>query len=336
MKKGAVIGTGFWSHYQIPAWQEIEGVEIVAVYNRTRKRAESVARKFGIDSVYDSVDELLDKEDIDFIDIITNVETHALFTRKGAEAGVDVICQKPMATGLGEAREMLETCQAHQVNLFIHENFRWQAPIRRVKTLIDAGEIGEVHKARISFCSAFPVYDNQPFLRELEHFIITDVGSHILDVSRFLLGEVSSLYCLTRRVNPSIKGEDVADILMEMRNGSHCFVELSYASILEKEAFPQTLMLIEGSAGSISLTHDFEVKITTREGTRSTAVRPEMYDWLDPDYAVAHSSIVDCNRDILQGLYGGNCETTGEDNFETVRLVWAAYESAETGKAIQL
>src|SRR5690606_39312970 len=73
-----------------------------------------------------------------------------------------------------------------------HENWRWQSPIRKVKELLDAGVIGNVFKARVTFCSAFPVFDNQPFLRELEEFILTDIGSHILDVCRFLFGDRKS------------------------------------------------------------------------------------------------------------------------------------------------
>jgi predicted dehydrogenase len=59
-----------------------------------------------------------------------------------------------------------------------------------------------------------------------------------------------------------------------------------------------------------------------------------MYEWVDPAYAVVHSSIVDCNRDILKGLQGGKSETTGEDNFQTMQLVWACYESARSKKTL--
>ena len=64
-----------------------------------------------------------------------------------------------------------------------------------------------------------------------------DIGSHVLDICRFLFGEANSLYCLTQTVNATIKGEDVANVLMEMSNGIHCYAEMSYASILEKEVF---------------------------------------------------------------------------------------------------
>jgi predicted dehydrogenase len=109
---------------------------------------------------------------------------------------------------------------------------------------------------------------------------------------------------------------------------------MSYASVLEKEVFPQTLILLEGERGSIKLDAGFELKITTRDGTTTEVVQPVLYDWLDPEYAVVHSSIVDAQRDILNGLRGGAAETTGEDNMKTVELVWSAYESAETGKVI--
>ncbi|TDB59542.1 Gfo/Idh/MocA family protein [Arundinibacter roseus] len=332
----AIIGTGFWANYQIPAWQELDGVEIVAVYNRTLSRGQQVAKKFGIGPAYDDAARMLQEHKPDFVDIITDVDTHAAFTKLAATHRADVICQKPMAPSYHQASEMLQFCEQQQVKLFIHENFRWQAPIRALKKILDSGRIGTPFKARISFCSGFPVFENQPFLAELEHFILTDVGSHVLDVSRFLFGEARSVYCQTRRVNPNIRGEDVANVFLEMQGGLHCFVEMSYASILEKESFPQTLVLVEGDKGSVALGHDFELKMTTRQGTTCEISRPVMYPWLDPDYAVVHASIVECNRNILLGLNGGNAETTGSDNLKTVALVWASYASAAEGRVIYL
>lgn len=332
----AVIGTGFWCNYQIPAWQEIDEVELVAVYNRTADKADAVAKKFQVPAVYTDIEKLLNEQTLDFVDIITNVETHKQFTILAARRGIDVICQKPMAPSLADAREMVDTCRQQRVKFFIHENFRFQAPIRAVKGAMLSGVIGEPFKARVSFCSGFPVFDNQPFLAELDHFILTDIGSHVLDVCRFLFGDAKSLSCLTQRVNKAIRGEDVANVLMQMQNGIHCFAEMSYASILERESFPQTLVLIEGEKGSLQLTNDFELKITTTKGTTSSVIQPKLFEWLDPDYAVVHSSIVDCNQDILQGLQGGRAETTGDDNLKTVQLVWAAYQSAATGKTVYL
>ncbi len=333
----AVIGTGFWARYQIPAWMELEGVELTALYNRTVSKAEALASQYNIPRVYGSVEELLGKEELDFVDIITDVDTHRKFTAMAASKGVNVICQKPMAPDLSDAIEMVHVCKKANVSFFIHENWRWQSPIRKVKQIISDGTLGDVFKVRVTFCSGFPVFDNQPFLAELDEFILTDIGSHILDVCRFLCGEVDTLYCRTSRVNPRIKGEDVANVLMTMKNGITCYAEMSYASMPEHEIFPQTLIAVEGSRGSLCLMKDYEIRVTTKEGTTSTVAAPEMYPWLDPAYALVHSSIVDCNRDILQGLQKKKiAETNGSDNLETMRLVHAAYASARMNRSVKV
>ena len=334
----AIIGTGFWANYQIAAWLEIPGVQIVALYNRTKNKAEAINEKFDLKAtVYDDYETLLENETIDFVDIITDVDMHERFTIMAAEKGIDVVCQKPMAATFEQASNMVETCKSTGVKFFIHENFRWQAPIRKLKNALDAGVIGKPFKARVSFCSAFPVFENQPFLATLDRFILMDIGSHVLDICRFLFGEAQTLYCLSQRVNLAIKGEDVANVLMKMNNGMHCYAEMSYASILEKESFPQTLVLIEGEKGSLQLTNDFELKVITRDGIIvKEIINPTMYNWIDPAYAVVHSSIVDCNADILNGLRDGICETTGADNLKTTDLVWKSYESAAAEKKITI
>ncbi|MEJ1240983.1 Gfo/Idh/MocA family oxidoreductase [Chryseolinea sp. T2] len=338
----AVFGTGFWANYQIAAWNEVGGVELVALYNRTKAKATAMAEKFNVSAVYDDYERLLDKEQLDFADIITDVDSHAAITEAVAKRGIPVICQKPMAPKLPLAQRMVDVCREHNVPFFVHENWRWQAPMRKLKTLLNEKRIGEVFKSRVTFCSAFPVFDNQPFLAELDEFILTDIGSHILDACRFLFGDAETLYCNVATVNSKIKGEDVANVMMRMKDGSTCYAEMSYASIMERESFPQTYVLIEGSGGSIRLQHDYVIKVTTRDGTETLIARPPQYAWADPKYALVHASIVECNRDILQSLQSSqgkgshNAETIGTDNLETVRLVHAAYASARSNSMIRL
>lgn len=109
MKRFAIIGCGFWSQYQISAWNEIKGVELVAVYNRTKANAEKIAKRFNVPKVYDTVEELFVNEKLDFVDIITDVDTHEKFTLLAAQHGVLVICQKPMAPSLEAAQRMINT-----------------------------------------------------------------------------------------------------------------------------------------------------------------------------------------------------------------------------------
>ena len=138
-------------------------------------------------------------------------------------------------------------------------------------------------------------------------------------------------------MHKTIKGEDVATIVLEMRNGMHVTVNMAYAgNALERDAFPETLVFVEGEQGSAELAPGCILRTTTRRGTRMRAVTPPAYSWADPRYAVVHSSIVPCNADILAALRGrGHAETTGEDNLRTVRLVFGAYDSAARGRVVR-
>jgi len=331
----AIFGTGFWSRFQLAGWRELEGVECVALYNRTRSKAEALAAQFGVPAVYDDPEELLNKEKLDFIDVITDVDTHSRFVHMAAERGIPVICQKPMAPSLEIAEQMVSACHNAGVPLFIHENWRWQTPIRQVKRILAEGHIGGPFRARIQFCTSFPVFDNQPFLKETEQFILADIGSHMLDTARFLFGEAKSLYCQTQRIHKDIKGEDAATVMMEMGEETTVICEMSYASRTEHERFPETFIHVEGEGGSVELSGDYWIHVTTEAGTFLRRYPPPRYSWADPVYDIVQASIVPCNANILAGLRGkGAVETTGDDNLKTVRLVFASYESAQTGKTI--
>jgi predicted dehydrogenase len=335
--KFAVLGCGFWSKFQIGAWSEIEGVELVAVYNRTISKARAIADYYKVPHVYDNAEDLFKKEQLDFVDIITDVDTHAFFVDMALRNGVKhIICQKPMAPDLNTAKQMVEKCNAAGVKLYVHENYRWQAPVRRFKEIIDSGIIGQPFKARVTFLSGFPVFENQPFLKELDHFILTDMGSHVLDVTRYLFGECAKVWCQTKSVNPGIRGEDVAVIMMDMNNGMPVYTEMSYASIIEHDTFSTLNILVEGEKGSVFLGPEFEIRTTTRQGTTTEIVKFPSYEWADPDYIVNHESGIHINKNILDDITGiGKAENTGNDNLKTVKLIWASYESANTGEIVK-
>jgi predicted dehydrogenase len=334
----ALCGAGFWSRYQLAGWREVGGVDCVAIYNRTRARAEAVAREFGIPAVYDDPEALLRNESLDFIDIVTEVPGHAPLVLLAAQHKTPVICQKPMAPDLATAERMVAACRAAGVPFFVHENWRWQTPIRQVKRVLETGEIGAPFRARIDMISGFPVFANQPFLRTLPRFILTDLGSHLLDVARFLFGEASRVTCQTRQIHRDIAGEDVATVLLAMGAQTIVAVNMAYAgNFLEHDRFPETFIFVEGERGSLELGPDYWVRVTTADGTHARRYPPPRYAWADPAYDVVHASIVPCQTNLLQALRGiGPAETTGEDNLRTVRLVFAAYDSAESGQTVHL
>lgn len=338
----AVFGAGFWTRYQLAAWQEVGGADGVAVYNRTRSKAEALAREFDIPAVYGSPERLLREVKPDFVDNITEIGGHKPLSLLCAKHRIPCICQKPMAASLKDAREMVNAFRKAKTPFFVHENWRWQAPMIALRKLVHSRVIGTPFRARLTMVSGFDCWANQPALAELEQFILTDLGTHILDVARVLFGEAHSLYCLTQRtLAPKVKGENVATILLSMGGArTSVIVELAYAKTpLEpsvRECFPQTLAFIEGRKGSIELCADYILRLTTSRGTQVTRHAPPRYAWANPAYDIAHASIVPCNANLLAALRGaGKAETTGEDNLKTLELVFGAYESARKNAVVE-
>lgn len=334
----AILGTGYWSAYQLAAWQELEGVRCVALYNRTPDKARRLAEARGVAAtVYDDAEAMLSGERLDFVDIITDPSTHPQFVALAARHKLPVICQKPMADSLGEARRMAAACREAGVPLYIHENWRWQRQVRALKDVLDEGRIGRVFRARVQYSNSFPVFDNQPFLKRIERFILMDIGTHILDTARFLFGEAAALCCQTRRVHTDIRGEDVATVMLRMADGATVVCEMSYASRMEHELFPQTYVTVEGDEGSVSLDPDYWVRVTTAAGTHARRYPPPRYAWADPAYGCIHAAIAACNADILGAMRTGEPpETDADDNLRTLELVEAAYESARRGAVVEV
>ena len=333
----AVLGCGFWSRFQIPAWHEIEHVCCAAVCDVDAEKSRVTAARFNIPESYTDPAELIARVRPDAVDIVTSPETHAELVELASSQGVATICQKPMATDLATGERMVRSCTERNIPFFVHENWRWQNPIRELKRILDSGDIGQPFRARIDFNCSFPVFENQPSLRELPELILADLGVHLLDTVRFLFSEAERLTCQVHQVTSGIAGEDVATVLLAMENGMTVCCNLSFASRLESERFPETFIIVEGYKGSVALAPDYWIRTTSHKETRATRYPPRFYPWADPSYALVHASIVECHRNLAGALRGtGRGETTGADNLQTLRLVFAAYESARAQQTVHL
>ncbi|MCA9157933.1 MAG: Gfo/Idh/MocA family oxidoreductase [Planctomycetales bacterium] len=335
--KFAMIGAGFWSQYQLAAWGEVSGARCIAICDPVLEKAHKLAKACAVPHVFQDLRELLDQHELDFVDIVTSVETHTSLAMTAMRRGVAVICQKPLADSLEAARGLCRQARELAVPLLVHENFRWQQPIRRLKAVIDSGELGELVRARIDFAHSFPIFDNQPALKLLDKLILADVGTHILDVSRFLFGEAQKLCCQTRQMQQGICGEDVATVLLNNQNGLTVACNMSYTSQWELNRFPQTMVAVEGTRRGVSLGRDYQLLRFSDGETKCEQIVVDEYPWANPEYMVVHSSMVGCHRNLLAGLRGETtAETTGDDNLRTLELVHACYDSAANGRVVQL
>lgn len=329
MLKGALIGCGFFAWNHLHAWQGIPGAGIVALCDRDPTRLAAAARAFGVERTYLDAEALLDAETLDFVDVATTVASHRSLVELTASRGLATICQKPFAESLDDAAAMVAACLKAGVPLMVHENFRWQSPLRAVKACLDEGAIGRPFWGRVSFRSAHDVYAAQPYLATDPRFIIQDLGIHLLDVARFLFGDVARLCASTKRVNPAIRAEDVATIMMMHRDGATSVVDCSYATALERESFPETLLEIDGSEGSLRLATDYRLTLHAGGRTEHRDVSPPLLSWAERPWHNIQESVLNIQRHFIDCLAtGAEPETSGIDNLKTLSLVQAAYTSA--------
>src|SRR5262245_44435855 len=213
-----LVGAGFWARYQLAAWRELPGARCVAVCDRDPDRAERLAAAHGV-AAYSDAAEMLDRERPDLLDVVTDVPGHAPLVKLAAARGVPVVCQKPMAATPGECEELVEVCRRAGVPFAVHENWRWQAPLRHVKELLARGVVGTPFRCRIDMISGFDVFANQPYLKEQPEFIVADMGCHLFDLARSYFGEARSVFCQTARARPDIAGQDAATVVLTMNDG---------------------------------------------------------------------------------------------------------------------
>ena len=334
--RGALIGCGFFAQNQLHAWRDIQEVGIVALCDRDPDRLARTAKAFGVQRTYTDAAAMLATEALEFVDIATTAPSHRPLVELAAGAGLHVICQKPFAPTREDARAMVAAVERAGRVLMVHENFRWQSALRRAIDAVRQGAIGSPFFGRVSFRSGYDVYAAQPYLAEGERFIIEDLGIHILDVSRALFGDATRISATTKRVNPRIRGEDVATMLLSHEGGATSVVDCSYATRRRPETFPETLLEIDGTEGTLRLDAGYRMVIQAGEETIED-LAPPVLPWAERPWHNIQESVQAIQQHFVDCLNEGRApETSGADNLKTLALVEAAYRSAETGRTIDL
>lgn len=335
--KGALIGCGFFARNQLHAWADVTGAEIVAICDRDETRLAEAGDAFGIARRYTDAAAMFADGGFDFVDIATTVPSHRALVEMAAGAGVHVICQKPFALNMGDARAMVRAVEATGKTLMVHENFRWQSAVRAAIDALRGGAIGTPFFGRVSFRSGYDVFSGQPYLAEGDRFIIEDLGIHILDIARALFGDVERISATTKRINAAIKGEDVATMLLAHGSGVTSVVDCSYATRRVPETFPETLLEIDGTEGTLRLDAGYRLTIQ-RDGAEDIRdVSPPVLPWAERPWHNIQESVALIQQHFVDCLAAGRApETSGADNLQTFALVEAAYLSAAEGRTVAL
>jgi predicted dehydrogenase len=338
-----VSGSGFVTPYHIRGWQALANVEVSAIAARNSEAAAARAGEFGIAGTYPTLEEALDRVRPDVVDVCTPADAHLEEIRLAVSRGVNVLCQKPLATDWTTAREIATLLDDSGVRLMVHENFRFRPWYRVLGKLVREGAIGRPFYLRSDQRMAGTVTTasnpntpwslaRQPFFASLDRFLILESMIHQVDVARYLLGEPKSIYARALHVSPHVRGEDIA-VLHLAFNQAEAVLERSYASkgYSDPPVASETVS-IEGEDGAAFVDRDGAIRLVLDGPTGRREERPE-FDRTDA-YARSYADTI---SHFVQRLRIGEAfETSLNDNLKTLAATLAAYRSLETGQVVAL
>lgn len=180
-----------------PAFQKIDGSQLVAVMRRDGDRARDYARRHDVPRAYDDAQQLIDDPEVDAVYIATPPNVHEELTLQVARAGKPVYVEKPMARSFPECERMIEACAKANVPLFVAYYRRTLPRFVRVKTLLDEGEIGRVTDVNVTLHQTARSYEGALPWRVVPEIsgggLFVDLASHTLDLFDYLLGPIHIL-----------------------------------------------------------------------------------------------------------------------------------------------
>ncbi|MEM8535553.1 MAG: Gfo/Idh/MocA family oxidoreductase, partial [Chloroflexota bacterium] len=172
------------------------------VCGRDTEAAQTFANQFGWESVETDWRKLVARDDIGLIDVSTPGDTHAAISIGAAEHGKHIFCEKPLANTLDEAKQMLDAVQKAGVVGMVNFNYRRVPAVQLAKKLIDEGRIGQVYHWRAVYLQDWLMDPNFPLVWRLQKDMagsgtLGDLGAHIVDLARMLVGEIATVTGLT-------------------------------------------------------------------------------------------------------------------------------------------
>jgi predicted dehydrogenase len=334
-----LVGAGFVAPMHVRGWRRAgaDVVSMVSTDGDTRQRADGL----GVPTVFPTVAAMLDAGGIDVLDIASPPATHRRYIEDAVERGLPVMCQKPLAENLEEARRIVRTSSAASAPVMVHENWRFRSWYRVLRDVLAAGELGHVHWARLATRFAGTVttathpdvpYNlrRQPFFADVEPLLVLESVIHQIDVTRFLFGEPTDVYARLHRVSPHVRGEDCALVVLGYPQRT-VVLERSYAA----KGYPDPPVrsedvAVEGTLGSAFIDRAGRLSVVV-DGPGGAECRIAH----DPAETAYEDSYADAIASFVDALRGdGRVETTPADNLRTLGLVFAAYHSAQTRDAV--
>jgi len=318
-----VVGCGRVAQEHLQAYQRLEEARLVAVADINEGQARSVAAQFGT-TPYTDWQRMIERERLEAISVCTPPSTHAEIMLHAIETGVHVLCEKPLTIKLEEAKKVFQAVQRTPLVLMMASKFRFVDDLIKAKGVIDSGILGRLVLFENVFCSRVDMRNRWNANKAIAGGgVLFDNGTHSVDIARFLLGPIVTVQAQHGIQVQGIEVEDTCRMYFQSQRGVMGSVDVSWSIHKDTESY----INVYGTEGSLSL------------GWRESKYRQhEKLHWVvfGEGYNKQQAFLKQA-RHFLQCVRGQESPViTPQDGLESVRVIEAAYRSAEVNKWMAL
>ncbi len=351
--KVGIIGAGGIAQYaHIPCYQNVEGVEVVAISDINEEKLKYVAEKFKIPKTFGHWQDLL-AQDIDIVSICSPNFLHAEQTIAALNAGKNVLCEKPVCLNVQQAEEIFKTVKKTGKKFMVAFNRRFSAESKVLKKLIEKGEFGEIYYVKTSYLRrrGIPGLGTWFTTKKLAGGgPMLDVGVHMLDFVIYLMGGpmpevvIGTTYNkfkdravdggwppIESRIRDKKTGvfdvEDLASGYIKLSNGATLFVEASWAGNCQPGLKTTIMGTKAGAEIPDPLNPQNPVRIYSEINGILTDITPSLPKASPYQEEIDH--FVECVREDKEPI------TRKEEVISVIKIIEGIYKSAETGKVIR-
>lgn len=336
--KFGLIGCGRIAKRHAEVIRSIDDGELVAVCDKIVQRAESFGKRYGVNG-YFSVDEMLEKEKLDVVNILTPSGNHAEMTVNIAGRVNNIIVEKPMALRLDDADKMIEVCGRSKTRLFVVQQNRFNLPIIKLREAIEMGRFGKfvLGSVRVRWARTQEYYDMDKWRGtwSMDGGVLTNQASHHIDILAWMMGDVESVMAMTSTRLVNIETEDTGVVVLRFKNGALGVIEATTAT---RPKDLEGSISILGEKGTVEIggfaMNEMKVWnfVDCKEDDEKVLEKyccnpPNVYGFGHYEY-IKH--VISCIKENKQGLIDGL------EGRRSLELITAIYESVETQKEVFL
>jgi predicted dehydrogenase len=322
----AVVGCGNVAEMHFQAYAaHPERVRIVAACDPVLHRAEELGRRYGVERVFSSLDELIMQAEWEVAVVCTPTHVRTEIVGALASAAKHVFVEKPLTDHFGAAKDMVEACDEAGVTLAVNQNFRYHYPFNYARDSIDSGDVGSVVSV---------LHDDLTFRQDTgwrtksQRHALSVMGVHWLDGFRWSLNQDAEAILSQTRSSPAIDcvGETDACVQLTFQSGIIVSFRQSFSSPVRREG-----TIILGDERALVLSYESARLFSPGNEEPKQA-------WTNP---YRGSNKPEATFKGLESLLtaieqGGEPGNSGRDNLKTIALLDGAYQSAEEGRPILL